>query len=82
MATVTENFINSIGVTESVRRDSSFITLTFLGKTPYTKKDVELFSLLVSEINISKYNQAEFRKIVDEIYWNIFYSLNTGEEDE
>jgi len=47
-----------------------------------TKKDVELFSLLVSEINISKYNQAEFREIVDEIYWNIFYSLNTGEEDE
>ena len=41
MATVTENFIKSIGVTESVRRDSSFITLTFLGKTPYTKKDVE-----------------------------------------
>jgi len=47
-----------------------------------TKKDIELFSLLVSEINISKYNQAEFRKIVDEIYWDIFYSLNTGEEDE
>ena len=37
-----------------------------------TKKDVELFSLLVSEISISKYNQAEFRKIVNEIYWNIF----------
>ena len=55
-----------------------------------TKKDVELFSLLVSEINISKYNQAEFRRIVDEIYCDIFYSkqqfeyhlLNTGEEDE
>ena len=47
-----------------------------------TKKDIELFSLLVSEINISKYNQAEFRKIVDEIYWNIFYSLNTGEDDD
>ena len=41
MATVTENFVNSIEVTENVRRDSSFITLTFLGKTPYTKKDVE-----------------------------------------
>ena len=41
MATVTENFINSIEVTENVRRDSSFITLTFLGQTPYTKKDVE-----------------------------------------
>ena len=47
-----------------------------------TQKDIELFSLLVSEIDISKYNQAEFRKIVDEIYWNIFYSLNTGEEDD
>jgi len=42
-----------------------------------TKKDVELFSLLVSEINISKYNQAEFREIVDDIYLEIF-----GEEDE
>jgi hypothetical protein len=47
-----------------------------------TKKDVELFSLLVSEINISKYTQAEFRKIVNEIYWDIFYSLNTGEDNE
>jgi hypothetical protein len=37
-----------------------------------TQKDVELFSLLVSEIDISKYNQAEFREIVDDIYWNIF----------
>jgi hypothetical protein len=37
-----------------------------------TQKDVELFSQLVSEIDISKYNQAEFREIVDDIYWNIF----------
>ena len=37
-----------------------------------TKKDIELFSLLVSEIDISKYNQSEFREIVDEIYWQIF----------
>ena len=37
-----------------------------------TKKDVELFSLLVSEIDISKYNQAEFREIVDAIYSEIF----------
>ena len=41
-----------------------------------TKKDIELFSLLVSEINISKYNQSEFREIVEAIYCNIFYSLN------
>ena len=47
-----------------------------------TKKDIDLLLLLISEIDISKYNQSEFRKIVDEIYWNIFYSLNTGEEDE
>ena len=47
-----------------------------------TRKDVELFSLLVSEIKISKYNQDEFRKIVDEIYWNIFYSLNTEVEEK
>jgi hypothetical protein len=37
-----------------------------------TQKDVELFSQLVSDIDISKYNQAEFREIVDDIYWNIF----------
>ena len=43
-----------------------------------TKKDIELFSLLVSEINISKYNQSEFREIVDAIYWNIF----EGGQDE
>ena len=42
-----------------------------------TKKDIELFTLLVSEIDISKYNQAEFREIVDDIYLEIF-----GEEDE
>ena len=37
-----------------------------------TKKDIELFTLLVSEINISKYNQAEFREIVDAILLEIF----------
>ena len=37
-----------------------------------TKKDIELFTLLVSEINISKYNQAEFREIVDAIHLEIF----------
>jgi len=43
-----------------------------------TKKDIELFSLLVSEINISKYNQAEFREIVDAIHLDIF-GENTNE---
>ncbi len=33
---------------------------------------IKLFAKLVSEINISKYTQAEFRQIVDDIYWNIF----------
>jgi hypothetical protein len=37
-----------------------------------TRKDIELFSLLVSEINISKYTQAEFREIVDAIHLDIF----------
>tara|TARA_R110000751_G_scaffold19320_2_gene57847 strand:- start:3375 stop:3518 length:144 start_codon:yes stop_codon:yes gene_type:complete len=41
-----------------------------------TKKDIELFSLLVSEINISKYNQAEFREIVDAIHLDIFGENN------
>ena len=43
-----------------------------------TKKDIDLLLLLVSEIDISKYNQSEFREIVDAIYWNIF----EGEQDE
>ena len=37
-----------------------------------TKKDIDLLLLLISEIDISKYNQSEFREIVDAIYWNIF----------
>ena len=44
-----------------------------------TKKDIDLFSLLVSEIDISKYNQSEFREIVDTIYWNIFIG---GQDEE
>jgi len=49
-----------------------------------TKKDIELFSLLVSEIDISKYNQSEFREIVETIHWNIFINIvnRMGEEDE
>ena len=37
-----------------------------------TRKDIELFALLVSEISISRYNQKEFREIVDAIYLEIF----------
>ena len=37
-----------------------------------TKKDIDLLLLLISEIDISKYNQSEFREIVDAIYCNIF----------
>ena len=43
-----------------------------------TKKDIDLFSLLVSEIDISKYNQSEFRKIVEDVHWNIFYENTDG----
>jgi hypothetical protein len=43
-----------------------------------TKKDIELLLLLISEINISKYNQSEFREIVETIHWQIFI----GEKDE
>jgi len=42
------------------------------------KKDIDLFSLLVSEIDISKYNQSEFRKIVEDVHWNIFYENTDG----
>jgi len=37
-----------------------------------TKKDILLFTLLVSQIDISKYNQAEFREIVEAIHLDIF----------
>jgi len=41
------------------------------------KHKIMLFAQLVSEINISKYKQKEYRQIVKEIYWEIF-----GEKDE
>ena len=37
------------------------------------------FAQLVSEIDISKYEQKEYVQIVKAIYWEIFYSLNTEE---
>jgi hypothetical protein len=43
----------------------------------YSQADIELFSKLTSEIDISKYNQKEFREIVDVIYWNIFVEEET-----
>ena len=46
------------------------------------KDKIMKFAQLVSEIDISKYEQKEYVQIVKAIYWEIFYSLNTGEEDE
>ena len=36
------------------------------------KNKIMLFAQLVSEINISKYEQKEYRQIVKAIYWEIF----------
>ena len=49
-----------------------------------TKKDIDLLLLLISVIDISKYNQSEFREIVETIHWNIFINIinRMGEEDE
>lgn len=38
----------------------------------YQKQKVELFKKLISEIDISKYNQKEYEKIVNLIYQDIF----------
>jgi len=46
------------------------------------KDKIMKFAQLVSEIDISKYEQKEYVQIVKAIYWEIFYSLNTGEKDE
>jgi len=40
------------------------------------KNKIMLFAQLVSEINISKYEQKEYRKIVKAIYWEIFGEKN------
>ena len=37
------------------------------------KKKIMLFAQLVTEIDISKYKQKEYIKIVKAIYWEIFY---------
>ena len=41
-------------------------------KMEYQKQKIELFKKLVSDIDISRYNQKEFIKIVNLIYQDIF----------
>ena len=43
----------------------------------YQKQKIELFKKLICEIDISKYNQKEYEKIVNLIYHDIF-RLNDG----
>jgi|TARA_R100000482_G_C5113495_1_gene141786 hypothetical protein len=43
----------------------------------YQKQKIELFKKLISEIDISKYNQKEYEKIVNLIFQDIF-RLNDG----
>jgi len=38
----------------------------------YQKQKIELFKKLISEIDISKYDQKEYQKIVNLIYQDIF----------
>lgn len=38
----------------------------------YQKQKIELFKKLICEIDISKYDQKEFNKIVNLIYQDIF----------
>ena len=38
----------------------------------YKKQKIELFKKLISEIDISKYDQKEYQKIVNLIYQDIF----------
>ena len=41
-------------------------------KMEYQKQKIELFKKLISEIDISKYDQKKFEKIVNLIYQDIF----------
>ena len=38
----------------------------------YKKQKIELYKKLISEIDISKYDQKEYQKIVNLIYQDIF----------
>ena len=38
----------------------------------YQKQQIELFKKLISEIDISKYNQKEYIKIVNLIFQDVF----------
>ena len=45
------------------------------------KRLVETFAEVVSDINVSKYNdQAEYRRIIGAIYWDIF--IKEDENDD
>ena len=41
---------------------------------------VETFAEVVSDINVSKYNEAEYRRIIGAIYWDIF--IKEDENDD
>ena len=43
----------------------------------YQKQKIELFKKLICEIDISKYNQKEYEKIVNLIFQDIF-RINDG----
>jgi hypothetical protein len=45
----------------------------------YNEINIKHFANLVQEINVSKYTQEEYRKIVEEIYMTIFRHNTDGE---
>tara|TARA_R110000764_G_scaffold1034_1_gene4088 strand:+ start:295 stop:543 length:249 start_codon:yes stop_codon:yes gene_type:complete len=45
----------------------------------YNEINIKHFANLVQEINVSKYTQEEYRKIVEEIYITIFRHNTDGE---
>jgi|TARA_B110000285_G_scaffold160394_1_gene179084 hypothetical protein len=45
----------------------------------YNEINIKHFANLVKEINVSKYTQKEYRKIVEEIYMTIFRHNTDGE---
>lgn len=45
----------------------------------YNEINIKHFANLVQEINVSKYTQKEYRKIVEEIYMTIFRHNTDGE---
>ena len=54
---------------------------TLMDENIVPRKLVEKFAEVVSTINVSKYNdQAEYRKIIGAIYWEIF--IKEDENDD